>query len=432
MRKHGLFLGIIPIFVLSLVLAGCGAKEDTSGKKVIRYFQFATPSQLETTRKIVKRFEELHPDIKVIVEYSDWSGYWSKLQIEVAGGGVPDVWLMSGAYFFKFVENGQLLDLQPYIDKDATIDMKDYYPLLVDLFKYKGHIYGMPRDFNTVALYYNKKLFDKFGVAYPTGDWTWEDFREAAIKLTKDVDNDGRIDYYGCELSANIESCWANFVWQNGGEILNKEKTRCMLDQPEAIEAIQFLHDLIWKDKVALSPIEAESFGWKGGFVLGRVAMVPQGSWFLQEYRKYKDLDFEVEHLPKQKKRAASANGLCHVIYAKTKVPDEAWELVKFFSQEEAQKELADTGAAIPAMVRVANSPAFLNPALKPENKKVFLEVMDYAHDLDFTANWGEWNEERGWRTEFEAIWLNKKPVDEACKEAARKVDMVLQQANKK
>lgn len=426
MRKNNLLCGVIIMTAILSLFSGCGKKEDITGKKVIRYFQWGTPSQLETTRKLIAKFEEEHPDMKVIFEFADWAGYWSKLQIEFAGTAAPDVCLMSGAYFFKFVKNGQILDLQPYIDKDNEIQMTDYYPLLVGLFKYNGHIYGMPRDFNTVALYYNKKLFDKFGVAYPNKDWTWEDFREAAMKLTKDVDNDGRIDYYGCELGMNMESCWANFVWQNEGEVLNETKTQCMLDQPEAIEAIQFIHDLIWKDKAASSPLEMQSFGWKGGFILGRVAMVPQGSWYLQEYRKYKDVDFEVEHLPRQKKRGASANGLCHIIYAKTKYPDEAWELVKFLSKEEAQKELVSAGAAIPAMKKVAESSLFLDPEIRPANKKVFLEVMEYAHDLYFTPNWGEWNGERGWTLAFEAIWLDKKAVSDACREAARKINELL------
>lgn len=433
MRNRRLFLGITALLTFGIFITGCGGqkKEDAGGRKIIRYFQWGTPSQLETTKKLISRFEELNPDIKVKFEYGDWSGYWSKLQIEVAAQAAPDVCLMSGAYFLKFAANKQILDIQPFIDRDTDVNMNDYYPLLVELFKYNGHIYGMPRDFNTVALYYNKKLFDKFGVSYPTADWTWDDFRSAALKLTKDVDNDGRIDYYGCELSINMESCWANFVWQNGGNILNKNKTKCLLDEPEDIEAIQFIHDIIWKDKAATSPLETESFGWKGGFVLGRVAMVPQGSWFLQEYLKYKELDFEVEHLPRRKQRGASANGLCHVIFAGTKHPDEAWKLVKFLSQEEAQIELARMGTAIPAMIRVASSPVFVNPDSRPRNKKVFLEVMDYAHDLDFTSNWGEWNGERGWSTEFEAVWLNKRAVADACKEASRKVDILLDEMKK-
>ncbi|MFH1855932.1 MAG: sugar ABC transporter substrate-binding protein [Candidatus Omnitrophota bacterium] len=425
MRRNGLLFSIA-VLIFSMVFSGCGEKEDLSGKQVIRYFQWGTPSQLETTKKLISKFELEHPDIKIIFTYADWAGYWSKLQIELAGNAAPDVCLMSGAYFFKFVENNQFLNLQPYIDRDKDIQMKDYYPFLVDLFKYNGDIYGVPRDFNSVALYYNKNLFDKFGVEYPNKNWTWEDFKEAAIKLTKDVDNDGRIDYYGCELAMDMESCWGNFVWQNGGEVLNESKTKCMLYQPEAIEAIQFLHDFIWKYKVATSPIEMQSYGWKGGFILGRVAMVPQGSWYLQEYRKYENINFEVEHLPIGKKRATSANGLCHVIYAKTKYPEESWQLVKFLSQEYAQEELVKTGAAIPAMIKVADSKLFLNPEVRPANKKVFLEAMEYAHDLDFTANWGEWNGERGWGLEFEAIWLNKRLVKQACEAAARKIDKLL------
>lgn len=426
MKQTGSFKCVLIMIFLGLVFCGCGPKENLDGKKVIRYFQWGTPSGLETTRNLIEKFESLYPDIKVKFEYADWGGYWSKLQIEIAGDSAPDVCLMSGAYFFKFVENNQLLSLQEYIDSDPDININDYYPLLVNLFKYKGRIFGMPRDFNTVALYYNKDLFDKFAVEYPNADWTWNDFKEAAVKLTKDIDNDGRIDYYGCELNVDMESCWANFIWQNGGEILDKSKTQCMLGQPEAIEAITFLHDLIWNYKVATSPLEMESFGWKGGFVLGRVAMVPQGSWFLQEYRKYKNLNFEVEHLPKGKQRAASANGLCHVISAKTKYPAEAWQLVKFLSKEEAQRELVKTGAAIPAMIKTANSPLFLNPENRPDNKKVFIEAVEYAHDLNFTSNWGEWIGERGLGTEFEAIWLNKKSVEKACQEAARKVNLLL------
>ena len=107
--------------------------------------------------------------------------------------------------------------------------------------RFDGTAYGIPRDFDTIALYYNKDLFDKAGVEYPTADWTWDDLRAAAEKLTvKEGDNTTQ---WGTPRRMNGQQNWYNLIWQNEGEILNEDQTEALLDEAATCEALQFAGD---------------------------------------------------------------------------------------------------------------------------------------------------------------------------------------------
>ena len=418
------FIFFLLIFVVgNFCLIGCGRKPGTeSGKVIIRYTRWGNIEEIKSEKELLKQFEMEHPDIKVKFDYAV-GDYWSKLQTQIAGGTAPDVWLMSGAYFHDFMRRGVIRELQFYIDRDK-VNLKDYYDMPVELFSYQGKCYGFPRDFNIVALYYNKTLFDRAGIKYPDNSWTWNNFLEASKKLTRDTNNDGKIDQWGCAVSPHFETCLANFIWQNGGGMLNEDKTRCILDEPEAIEAVQFLLDLRYKYKAAPAFAQESSFGhFSTIFETGRVAMMTDGSWKVSAYLENKNLNFDIAPLPKGKFRAASANGLSYAIYAKTKHPDEAWELVKFLCGEKAQILLGKSGTSIPALKYVANSKEYLGDS--KINKKVFLEEMEYARDLDFTEGWGEWQQAA--RRELDLAFLGKESAEEACREAAKAVNQILE-----
>ena len=138
-------------------------------------------------REQLDAFEAQNPDIKVRYEPIPVD-YLTKIQVMLAAGNAPDVFFVDAVYAPQFMATGALLPLDDFMKKTGT-DPDIYAPALLDAFRYEGKIYGIPKDFNTMVLYYNKALFDRFGVEYPTKDWTWSDLEEAASKLTK---TDGR------------------------------------------------------------------------------------------------------------------------------------------------------------------------------------------------------------------------------------------------
>src|SRR5205807_8370913 len=97
----------------------------------------------------------------------------------------------------------------------SRLDLSDFPPALLELFRYQGARYGLPRDNDTTVIYYNKGAFDAAGLAYPRADWTWDDLRALARALTL-RDGDGRVARYGFAFEA--AHWWRLWVWQNGGD----------------------------------------------------------------------------------------------------------------------------------------------------------------------------------------------------------------------
>ena len=139
--------------------------------------------QAEAHEKMIAAFEAEHPNIKVDLEVFSWDSYWDKLNTALAGNDAYDVFWLNVAGLPKRAANGLLLNLQPYMDADP-IDFSAFPDYLVEAYQFNGDTYGIPKDIDTIALFYNKDLFDAAGVDYPTADWSWDDLYNAAAALT--------------------------------------------------------------------------------------------------------------------------------------------------------------------------------------------------------------------------------------------------------
>ena len=165
---------------------------------------------------------------------ADWDAYWDKLQTGLAGGAAPDVFAMDGPLGPDYQSRDVLLDLTPFIEAE-NYDLGQLDDNAVKDFTTKdGVVFGLPRDLNVVALYYNKDMFDAAGIAYPDDTWTWDKLVEVGKQLTKDTDGDGTIDQWGIYTeTTDMENAWSSFVWQAGGDILTEDGTKSALDKPE-------------------------------------------------------------------------------------------------------------------------------------------------------------------------------------------------------
>src|SRR4029079_3440616 len=171
-----------------------------------------------------------------------------------AGGAAPDVFAMDGPLYPDYQARDVLLDLQPFIDRDR-FDVTQLADQRVDVFKTADGQFGLPRDLNVGVLYYNKAMFDAAGIPYPDDTWDWAKLTEVAKQLTKDDNNDGKVDQWGFYTeTTDMENFWLSAVWQNGGDVLAPDGKSTVLDTDQAAGGIQFLQDLIWKDKVMPDP----------------------------------------------------------------------------------------------------------------------------------------------------------------------------------
>ncbi len=206
---------------------------------------------------VVAAFEEAHPEIRVEKQFAGWGDYWQKNQTQLAAGTPPDVGIMSIAYIGQYGTRGILLNLDPYIEADQ-VDMSKYWPLAEYTWQMeKGalQVGAGPHLGLSIALanescfVYNKTMFDKAGVALPTEDWDWNDALEAAQQLTQDT-GDPESTEWGIASLTPRDRIWPR-IWDYGGSVLDDEYSTCLLGEPEAVQALQWVHDTIWVHKVS-------------------------------------------------------------------------------------------------------------------------------------------------------------------------------------
>lgn len=410
----------------SILLAGCGSGDgasDASPKTVtIRYGRWGMPDEMEAERKLLDQFEKENPGIKVVAEFNAWSEYWNKLQAQMAAKSAPDVFMLNGMRVYDYASRGQVEDLASWAAKDKSFDLGQYYPATVKVFHDGDHLWAAPRDCNTVAIYYNKTLFDKAGVAYPQPGWTWDDFLQKSRSLTRDEDGDGRTDTFG--YLAGFDSMdvqWGPWIWQAGGSILDADKKKCLLDTPESIAGMQFLVDLVKKEHVSPDSAQTASFG-SNMFLTGKLAMSSEGSWMLRSFSRIGQFEWSIAPTPRGKADVPNVNGLGNAMYAGSPNKEAAWKLLRFLSSKAYQEALATSGTSIPALRSVAESPIYLDG--KPAEKTIFLEQLDRGRVLDFTAGFAKWDDVI--RRQLELVWLGQKDVPTAMAEATTQVNAIL------
>ena len=341
----------------------------------IEYAIWGDPAEQKSQSAIVDDFRAANPNIDVDVTVSDWDGYWAKLLTVVSGGAAPDVFAMDGPIGPDWQKRDVLLDLTPLIAADG-FDLGQLYANAVKQFTTRdGKNFGLPRDLNATALYYNKAMFDAAGIQYPDDTWDWDKLVEVGKKLTLDKDLDGTVDQWGLYTeTTDMENAWGPFVWQAGGDILNADGTAIALDKPESAAGLQFLQDLIWKHNVASDPALSDAGG--DLFENGRAAMEINGSWLVPTHEAA-GLDFGIAPVPKGPAgRASMVNATGAVIYKNSKSPEAAWELVKYLASPAAQTKMMALKASVPANKEILSTtyPASFDGA------QVFADALSYAH----------------------------------------------------
>jgi multiple sugar transport system substrate-binding protein len=350
--------------------AACGTYRGPAA--TITYAIWGDTTELANQQKIVDTFTAMNRTIKVNVTVADWDTYWPKLLTSLAGGNAPDVFLMDGPLFPDYQTRAQLLDLTPLIARDG-FDTSQLADLAVkDFTGADGHLYGLPRDMSTVGLYYNKKMFDAAGIPYPDATWDWAKLAEVATKLTKT--SGGTTTQWGFYTeTSDMENYWSSLVWQAGGDILSPDKKTVVIDSDQAAAGIQFLQDLIYKDKVMPQPVAG---GTGDAFENGQAAMEANGSWLVPTHQAA-GIDFGVAPLPKGPAgQATSVNPSGVVVGKGTKSPDAAWEFLKCYSGPEMQAQIATLKASMPANKAVLAE----QYATSFDGGKTFADALAYAH----------------------------------------------------
>jgi multiple sugar transport system substrate-binding protein len=380
-------------FKTSLLALGllAGMSQAAFAATQITYQLWGSPAEAEVWKKIVTAFEAENPDIDVTVEVSDWDSYWEKLRVLFAGGTPPDLFAMDAPLYPDWQSRGVLLNLQPLIDKDPKV-LEGIYPLTMEAYKTPDGIYGLPRDFQTIVLYYNKDMFDAAKAGYPNDKWTYADFRDAAKKLTIDKDDDGKSDQWGFWAEAlDPEPYWGAVIWAHGGDIVDIKAGKTLINSEGAKAGFQFIADMLLGDKSMPTEEQLQQYG-SDGFLAGVSAMGVSGHWSVPDYSTVA-FKWDVAPMPiGPAGRKTGVNSAGFVIAKDTKNPDAAWAFLKFATGEVGQSELAKTGLAIPIRESVAKSPAYLQQAGPAINHQMFVDALVYANMKPVFKGYEEWS----------------------------------------
>ena len=371
--------------------------------------------------------------VKVSIEVVDWDNYWTLLEAGASGGQMPDVFWMHSNTAQMYMENDLLLNLDSYIEADDTIDLSKYYEGVVKLYNRadNGSQYALPKDHDTIALLYNKALFDKYGVEYPNDDWTWEDLRDAAAKITEA----GKADQvYGFAMNtSNNQDGWYNIVYDYGAQIITDDHKGTTIGSDEGKAAMEMLRQIL---EVAAPQATVAETGTENLFKSGKTAMISQGSWMINSfYTAENAADYAWAMLPyadtngngacDEGERYSAYNGLGWAAAANTKDPKAAYDLISYFCSEKAQKEQASLGVTMGGMLGVSED--FAN-AFEGMDVSAFVRAEEEG-DLFFrpyTRNTTVWEDALQQNGGFLDAWLdpsNPETMAKACDNAQKIIE---------
>ncbi len=282
------------------------------------------------TDEVIPAFTEANPDIKVT--FQPGVGEWSTaLLAGMAAGVAPDIFVSWGGFGRKMMEEGQMLPMQDYFQADDLDDFLEEQ--LIAMWK-DTNLFALPKYISSMALAYNKDLLDQAGVAYPDDTWTWDTFLEAMDK-TSALESSELGKLFGYNVNRSYSHQW---VWQAGGEWMNEryEGTKILIDEPDAMQALKFLHDLVYEHHYAPTAAEIEGMEWPQAFASGRFAFVEGHSWQLSEWLRTLTFNWDYALLPMGPvARAGAVANDQYSAYAQTKYPEATLAFMRYITSTE-------------------------------------------------------------------------------------------------
>jgi multiple sugar transport system substrate-binding protein len=274
-----------------------------------------------------------------------------------------------------------MIPLDPYFDKDPAAKdlLSDVDKTLNDALKFQGKTYWATREWNNMCIHYNVKMFNDAKVPLPAKDWTWDQFLEAAQKLTS---GSGDTKIYGFGIpyfNFGLAPWWHT----NSTATLNADWTDSNLNDPKMLESVTFVSDLVNKYGVSPSVEGTDSFAL---FAAGRVAMTGAGHWPIQQWADAK-LDMDVQYWPRKTAATTVFGSGGWGITKTTKNADIAWELIKELTSRENDIALATVGAAIPARKSATDVPEY---KAYPKSSDVFYGSLADIKPIPSPANFAQ------------------------------------------
>jgi multiple sugar transport system substrate-binding protein len=357
--------------------AGWGISGGSGGGVVNLTYALWDPHEQIGYQQSIDEFEKLHPNIHVTIENIPYTSYAQKVTAEFITGGAPDLFWVNTPFLGTFIKDGMLTNLAPLI-KANHIDMAQYYPQLVALHSRGSAIYGLPKDWDTIALYYNKAYFAKLHLAVPA-NLTWNpngtgSFVTFLKEATTDTSghnalspqfNPNEVKTYGLGLYDDPQSGWGDYVAEAGGSVIpHPYAATASLTTPQVDEGMAFLAKDLTEDHVivpgSLTGPNDNGNNMPQLFAQGQVATYETGDWNTLPIKESVNFPVGVAMLPiGPDGRVSVFNGLIDGLNTHTPYPKQAWELEQWLGSPQSEAILGSGGYIWPAIKSL--DPLFLH-----------------------------------------------------------------------
>jgi multiple sugar transport system substrate-binding protein len=346
--------------------------------------------------------------------------YTNKLFGAFTAGTPPDIYryLQENIPIVAAVDRNMFLKLDAYIKRDKY-DLTDFRKDAVEIYKWKGAQYALPRAYGLQLVFYSTDAFTREGIQPIPGDWTdktwtYAKFLEACQRIARSGDR------YALFVP-RASRLWASFIYSNGGQIVKKNAdglaTEFAINEPPAVEALQFMQDLIYKHKVAPMPSEEPGLGSAVSLMQnGKLAMNitnPGGNTALKTSGMAYDAG--VFPLGAAQRRAVGGGGTGYGAAGTSKLPEEAWALLSFVTSKEAQLDELKEGSTTPVRISISTSPDYISPP--PAHARVFADGQDYVARDPVHTKWPDIDRDVVNKLLTEQLWTGKASAAQVTKQ---------------
>lgn len=372
----------------------------TGNPVTLTYLIADTPAELRLRQKVLAKFMAANPDIKVVFQ-NGGNAFHQKLNTAIAGGNPPDLIKAFELQQPDYTQRGVYMQLDPFYAHDSQFQeqvMAQQYPVVLDMFRYQGHVYAIPEEVNNVVLYYNRNHLKEAGLTMPSSwndpSWTWDKFLGYAKKLTQQ--RGSRVTRYGyAELWWWPLTACSVLAPANGGYWFNKHPVNphagsSNLADPKIARAVQFYADLSNVHKVAPNNRSLEAQTGSQLLLSGRASMGIVGHWTFQDFAAA-GLPFDLAPIPigpdGGSHSATGLGGIGLAMSSKTKYPEQCWRFIKYWTGLQGETQFAASGLWVPTLRNVGQSAAYMKANAAVPHPGLFPDVLKegYAYSLPIT-----------------------------------------------
>lgn len=409
-------LGITTMLAGAL-LAGCSGSNEANSKgsggsegekvQITLAGWGGNPSEQKLLKQTIADFEKKFPNIDVKHEVIS-EQYMDVLKTRLIGGEGPDVFYLDALEAPALIETGVVEPLDEYVTDD--FDVEDFEKPMLEAFQVDGKTYGFPKDYSTLALFYNKKMFEEAGVEVPK---TWDELREVSKALTKEG-------VYGFGVAPELARLY-HIARASGGDVVKDGKAN--FASPEIVEALKPIVDQHLNDKTSAQASEVGA-NW-GGEMFGqqKAAMVIEGNWaipFLED--TFPDVEYGTAELPAVNgEKGTMAYAVGYVMNAASEKKEASWKLISYLTGKEGMETWTSKGFALPTRKSVAEKLGYDKDPLRGAlvAGASYATVWQEGANLPVIMN--------NFNNQFIAAFLGDRPLDEALKEAQKQANSEIQ-----